>query len=462
MDMFVVRGGRPLRGTVAMSGSKNASLPIMAAVLAVEGPVTLRNVPHLADVSTLASLLTRLGVDIRRTENDELRLEVVDASACVAPYDLVRRMRASICVLGPLLGRRRRACVSLPGGCNIGHRPIDLHLRGLAALGAEISVERGYVLAKADRLRGAVVDLSGPTGSTVTGTCNVLTAACFAEGRSVLTGAACEPEVVDLGEFLIAAGAAINGLGTSTIEVDGGPTLHGTRHAVIPDRIEAATFLIAAAITRGDLRIDNVRADHLSAVIETLRQIGVRIEREGLGLRVSMGDALRPAEVCALPYPGFPTDVQAQLSALLSLAPGTSVVTDHVFPDRFLHLPELCRLGADIRREGASGIIHGVPQFSGASVMASDLRASAALLLAALAAPGDSVIRRIYHLDRGYERLEDKLRPLGADICRVTDAAENVPLTLVPPLEPCDTAGPPPPKFLQPRSITAELPDHPI
>ncbi len=462
MDMFVVRGGHPLQGAVAISGSKNASLPIMAAVLAVEGPVTLRKVPRLADVDTLALLLSRLGVRIDRTGNDDLQLEVVDTSACVAPYDLVRRMRAGICVLGPLLGRRRRACVSLPGGCNIGHRPIDLHLRGLAALGAEISIDRGYVLAKADRLRGAVIDLSGPSGSTVTGTCNVLTAACFATGRTILTGAACEPEVVDLGEFLIAAGAEISGLGTSTLEILGGRPLQGTTHTVIPDRIEAATLMIAAAMTRGELRIDNVRADHLSAVIATLRGIGVSLEPEGPALHVAVRESLRPAAVTALPYPGFPTDVQAQLSALLSLTPGTSVVTDQVFPDRFLHLPELCRLGAEIRREGASGIIQGVAQFSGASVMASDLRASAALLLAALAARGDTVIRRIYHLDRGYERLEEKLRPLGADIRRVSDTAENIPPTLVPPLDAGDVLGPPPPKFLQPRPVTADLPDHPV
>lgn len=452
--MFVVRGGQPLRGTVAVSGAKNAALPIMAAALALDGPTTLRNVPELADVATLAQVLQSLGVQCERHPGGVLTLAVDDDQPCLADYELVRRMRASVCVLGPLLGRRKRACVSLPGGCNIGQRPIDLHLKGLRALGAEITVERGYVFAKADRLMGTEIYLGGSFGSTVTGTCNVMTAACFAEGTTTIAAAACEPEVVDLGHFLNRAGAKISGLGTPVLHIKGVERLHGVEHAVIPDRIEAATLMIAGAITGGELRITNVCRPHLAAVTDTLRSIGVSIEGTGTTMRVAGSQRLRPCDITALPYPGIPTDVQAQLMALLTQADGISVVNDKVFPDRFLHIPELCRLGANVRREGASGIIAGGKPLSGACVMASDLRASAALLLAALAADGDSVIRRIYHLDRGYERLERKLNVLGADIRRVTDAPENMPPSLRLSADelgelPVDAAdSPPPPKFL--------------
>lgn len=452
--MFVVRGGQPLRGTVAVSGAKNAALPIMAAALALDGPTTLRNVPELADVTTLGQVLQSLGVQCERLSGGVLTLAVDDDQPCLADYELVRRMRASVCVLGPLLGRRKRACVSLPGGCNIGHRPIDLHLKGLRALGAEITVERGYVFAKADRLIGTEIYLGGSFGSTVTGTCNVMTAACFAEGTTTIAAAACEPEVVDLGHFLNRAGAKISGLGTPVLHIKGVERLHGVEHTVIPDRIEAATLMVASAITGGELRITNVCRPHLAAVTDTLRSIGVSIEGSGTTLRVAGHQPLRPCDITALPYPGIPTDVQAQLMALLTQADGISVVNDKVFPDRFLHIPELCRLGANVRREGASGIIAGGRPLSGACVMASDLRASAALLLAALAADGDSVIRRIYHLDRGYERLERKLNVLGADIHRVTDTPENMPQSLLlsadEEYEPTvdSTDSPPPPKFL--------------
>ena len=476
MDMLVIRGGHPLRGSVAVSGAKNAALPIMAAALAVDGPSVLHGVPDLADVATLTQVLGSLGVSIERRGDAALKLEVVDDQPCLADYELVRRMRASVCVLGPLLGRRKRACVSLPGGCNIGHRPIDLHLKGLRALGADIRIERGYVFARADRLRGADIYLGGPFGSTVTGTCNVMTAACFAEGVTTISAAACEPEVVDLGSFLNAAGAKITGLGTPFLRIEGVSRLHGVKHAIIPDRIEAATLMIAGAITGGELRIANVCLPHLAAVTDALRAIGVEVDVGSPGIaipgsltrrrdpgmaipglqstvRVAAPKRLRPVDITALPYPGIPSDVQAQLSALLSIASGISVVTDKVFPDRFLHIPELCRMGAVIRREGASGIISGVPNLSGACVMASDLRASAALLLASLAAEGDSVIRRIYHLDRGYERLERKLNVLGAEIRRVTDSAETMPgslqLTREEQREPAvDSADVPPPKFL--------------
>lgn len=431
MDMFVVRGGRPLRGRVRISGAKNAALPIMAAALAADGPTTLKDVPHLVDVQTLRAVLQSLGVESSHADDGTLRLEVTDSTPCTADYELVRRMRASVCVLGPLLGRRGRACVSLPGGCNIGHRPVDLHLKGLRALGADLKIERGYVIAEAQQLRGARVFLGGPFGSTVTGTCNILSAAVFAEGTTTIEAAACEPEVVDLGNFLIAMGARIRGLGTPFIEVDGVEQLTGAEWTIIPDRVEAATFMIAAAMTSGDITLENVRADHLTAVLEVLKEIGVDIvPRGGNRLEIRRTGPLRATDITALPYPGVPTDVQAQLTALLCLARGTSVVNDKVFPDRFMHVSELLRMAASIRRENASAIIAGVERFSGASVMASDLRASAALVLAGLAAEGESVVKRIYHLDRGYEQLEVKLNRLGADVRRVIDSPENVPASL--------------------------------
>jgi len=478
MDMFVVRGGLPLNGRVAVGGAKNAALPIMAAAILADGPTLLHGVPALVDVATMAALLRSLGVDVCRPDGSppsSLRLLVRDQSPAVAHYDLVRRMRAGVCVLGPLLARRGRAVVSLPGGCNIGDRPIDLHLKGLRAMGADVRIERGYVVAKAKRLRGAHIDLGGPFGSTVTGTCNVMSAATLAEGATVIESAACEPEVVDLGGYLNRMGARITGLGTPRIEIEGVDRLQGTEHTVIPDRIEAATLMIAAAITGGMVTIENARADHLAAVIEKLREAGVGIQRSDVGdrrseigdrrsgnvanrsdlrppssdfraptsdvrlstlLTVTAPSRLRAVDAVARPYPGIPTDVQAQLMALLCVAEGTSVVTDRVFPDRFMHAAELGRMGAVIRRDGPTAIVSGVPRLSGASVMASDLRASAALVLAALGAEGTTVIKRIYHLDRGYERLEDKLTALGADVRRVKDAPENVPLPPVPPVAP--------------------------
>ncbi len=437
MDMFVVRGGTPLQGRIRVSGAKNAALPIMAASIMADDAVTLRDVPDLVDVRTLASLLGTLGLLVEWQDDQSLRLEVIDNSATVADYELVRRMRASICVLGPLLARRGRACVSLPGGCNIGDRPIDLHLKGLKALGADIRIERGYVIAKADRLRGARVFLGGSFGSTVTGTCNVMAAAALADGVTTIESAACEPEVADYGDLLNAMGAKIEGLGTPFLRIEGVQSLSGAEHHVIPDRIEAATLLIAAAITRGEVVVENVRTAHLSAVLDKLNDVGVRVgisddasEADRSTLHVFPSNQLTPTECSALPYPGLPTDVQAQFMALLSRADGISVVTDKVFPDRFMHVAELVRLGARIHREGQSAIISGTNRLHGACVMASDLRASAALVLAAMAADGESVIRRIYHLDRGYEQLEKRLNSLGADIRRVEDCAENVPASL--------------------------------
>jgi UDP-N-acetylglucosamine 1-carboxyvinyltransferase len=455
MDMLVVRGGNPLRGKVTVGGAKNAALPIMAAALVAEGTTVLHGVPDLVDVTTLSHVLRSLGAEVERRPDGALAITVVDHQPCLADYELVRRMRASVCVLGPLLGRRGRACVSLPGGCNIGHRPIDLHLKGLRALGAEISIERGYVFARADRLRGADIYLGGPFGSTVTGTCNVLSAAVLADGVTTISAAACEPEVVDLGNMLNAMGARIEGLGTPLLRIEGVRDLDAVQHTIIPDRIEAATFIVAAAMTRGELTIENICQAHLAAVTDVVRATGATVEYSGSSAQVRSSHAPRPVDVTALPYPGVPTDVQAQLTALLAMADGISIVTDKVFPDRFMHIPELMRLGASIRREGASAIINGTARLSGTCVMASDLRASAALLLAALAADGESVIRRVYHLDRGYERLERKLNLAGANIRRVVDAPENMPASLLlsvddqpaPTIDSSDT--PPPPKFLR-------------
>jgi UDP-N-acetylglucosamine 1-carboxyvinyltransferase len=430
MDMFVIRGGVPLAGTVAVSGAKNSALPLMAAALAAEGKTVLRGVPRLVDVETLSLLLQTLGVQVRRDDQDALTLEVIDEQPHVADYELVRRMRAGFCVLGPLLARRGRACVSLPGGCNIGDRPIELHLKGLRALGAEIAIERGYVVARARRLRGAHVDLRGPFGSTVTGTCNVMVAAALADGASTIESAACEPEVVDLGNLLKAMGARITGLGTPVIHIEGVRRLAACEHTVIPDRIEAATLMIAAAITHGRITVTGVCPDQMTTVLEKLRQIGVSITLGQDTVEIRGDLPFRPVDCVALPYPGLPTDLQAQLTALLATVPGVSVVTDKIFPDRFMHAPELVRMGARIRREGNSAVIDGVERLSGACVMACDLRASAALVLAGLAASGTTVVRRIYHLDRGYERLESKLSRLGARILRTADEQANVPESL--------------------------------
>ncbi len=436
MDMFVVQGGRRLGGRVTVSGAKNSALPMLAAALAADGTTVLHGVPDLVDVRTMASLVSQLGCAVEIRPDHAISVTPVNESCCVADYELVRRMRASVCVLGPLLAKRGKACVSLPGGCNIGDRPIDLHIKGLRALGAEIRIERGYVIAEADQLRGARIYLGGPFGSTATGTCNVMVAAALAKGESLIEAAACEPEVVDFGNLLIRMGARISGLGTPFIRIEGVPRLQAAEHRIIPDRIEAATLMIAAAITAGNVELVNTRPDHLTAVIEKLREIGVTVEQGedaafGLAsLRVERSGPIRSTDCIALPYPAIPTDVQAQLMALLAQADGISIVTDKVFPDRFMHAAELVRMGSRIRREMSSAIISGVPHLSGACVMASDLRASAALVLAALAAEGETVIRRIYHLDRGYDRFDLKLNRLGAQIMRLEDRADNIPTSL--------------------------------
>jgi len=422
--MLIVEGGQPLRGRVTVDGSKNAALPIMAASLAVDGPVVLDNVPELVDVRTMCQLLVSLGAEVTAS-GGRVRINSGAAAGVVAEYDLVRRMRAGVCVLGPLLARFGTASVSLPGGCNIGHRPIDLHLRGLAALGADVRINGGYVVAQAGRLRGADIPLGGAHGSSVTATCNVMTAATLAEGHSVIRCAAQEPEVVRLGRFLNRLGAQIQGLGTSIIEVSGVERLAGGDHmihTIMADRIEAATLAIAAAITRGRVELENAPVDQLTAVLSKLADTGVTVENSNGRLTVAAESELRSIDLVALPYPGVPTDTQAQFMALLATVPGTSVITDRVFPDRFMHASELARMGARVQRAGNSTIVRGVTSLSAAPLMASDLRASAALLLAAIAADGESHIRRVYHLDRGYVGLEQKLNQLGARIRRCDES----------------------------------------
>lgn len=424
MQRFTIQGGQPLSGRTRVSGSKNAALPIMAACLALRGQSRLTNIPRLVDVRTLSRLLQTLGADLTESPG-ALTIETRDDTPHLAEYELVRQMRAGICVLGPLLARRGRGVVSLPGGCNIGHRPVDLHLRGLSALGAQIDVRQGYIHATAKKLRGAHIHLGGPLGSTVTGTCNVLTAAALASGRTIIEAAACEPEVTALADFLNAAGARITGQGTSVLEIHGVDELQAVDFEIPPDRIEAATLLLAAVITRGTLILEHAPIEHLGAVLSTLHELGATT-REIVGpvpaLAISAAGPLRPIHASALPYPGLPTDVQAQLMACLCTIPGASSIRDNVFPERFMHVSELCRMGANISLQGNTALVRGTDRLSGAQVMASDLRASAALVLAGLAAEGETRIKRIYHLDRGYEQLEVKLRSLGAQVVREQDA----------------------------------------
>lgn len=417
MDCLVINGGHRLRGSLRVSGAKNAALPIMAAALLADGPSTIEDVPDLQDIHSQIELLKLLGADVVRSDST-IRIEVKDTRNSHAPYDVVRKMRASICVLGPLLARRGMARVSMPGGCAIGDRPVDLHLRGLEALGASIDLENGDIVAKAKRLKGGSIFLGGNFGSTVLGTANVMSAACLAEGITVIESAACEPEIVDLAEFLRKMGAKISGDGTPRITIEGVASLHGATHRIIPDRIEAGTFMIAAAITNGELQIDNVRTDHLMAFIDRLRAIGVITEASGQGVLVSSQRNLRAAGLTTQPYPGFPTDLQAQFMALLTTADGNSIITEKIFPDRFMHVAELARLGARIHREGPTVIVEGPRQLIGAPVMASDLRASAALVLAGLAARDTTTVNRVYHIDRGYEKIEMRLKAVGADIVR--------------------------------------------
>lgn len=437
MDAFVIHGGKRLRGRLRVHGSKNASLPLMAAALLTDDPVELLDVPALLDVRNMCKLLGELGcpVDVAETEQQgKLTIRTEDPSACLAHYDTVRTMRASICVLGPMLAKRGKARVSMPGGCNIGDRPVDLHLRGLAALGAAIHLDEGYIVAEtpADgRLQGAHVFMGGPFGSTVLGTANVMCAAALARGVTVIESAACEPEVVDLADMLNSMGAQVSGAGSPRVTIEGVDELHGTTHTVIPDRIEAGTYVIAAAITNGDVVLENFPTDALWAALDRLRAVGVEIEAADADdngamrrtVRVASVRRLRPTQITTQPHPGFPTDLQAQMMALLTLADGNSIITEKIFPDRFLHVAELLRMGATLVRNGPSVMVGGIRELIGAPVMASDLRASAGLVLAGLAARGTTTVNRVYHLDRGYERMETNLARLGADIERVSGPA---------------------------------------
>ncbi len=421
MDYFEITGGNRLRGTLTVNGSKNAALPIMAASILTDGETVLKGVPRLEDVKHLSGLLEKLGVNVWRGENGDLHLKVEDEMNCHAEYELVRKMRASVCVMGPLLAKRKRAQVSLPGGCNIGDRPIDLHVSGMQQLGAESELLSGDVHLKAKKLKGNVVFLGGPFGSTVLGTANVMMAAVLAEGTTVIECAACEPEVTDLANYLNACGAHISGQGTPRITIEGVRELHGCEYTVVPDRIEAGTFMIAAAITNGDVKIANCRLDHLLALVDRLKAVGVIVERSGDYVQVSSSRRLEPISVTTQPYPGFPTDLQAQIMTLLCLADGNSIITEKIFPDRFVHVAELNRMGARLRKEGPTVIVEGVKNLVGAPVMASDLRASAALVLAGLVAKGKTKLSRVYHIDRGYEKIEERLNAVGADIKRLPE-----------------------------------------
>ena len=419
MESFLIKGGVPLHGEVNISGSKNAALPIMAATLLTDEPCVVRGVPNLSDTRFMAQILKSLGA-AATFDNGVLSVRAKKIQG-YADYNLVRKMRGSICVAGPLLARLRKARISLPGGCIIGARPINLHLKGFESLGAKIKIEGGYVDASAKKLTGATTFLGGRAGSTVLGTANMMMAATLAEGVTVIESAACEPEVVDLANFLIAMGAKISGAGSPTITITGVERLHGARHEIIPDRIETATFAIAAAATDGEITIKNSRPEHLRAVLDKLHEAGVSVQQRGANLIVRRGKKLGTADVTTLPYSGFPTDAQAQMMALLVMAPGISIITERIFESRFMHVSELARLGAEIEIEGPSAIVKGGRPLSGAPVMASDLRASAALVIAGLAAKGQTQVNRIYHLDRGYERMDLKLRKLGARIQRVQE-----------------------------------------
>ncbi len=420
MDSLLIKGGVPLQGEVQISGAKNAVLPIMAATLLTDSPCIIHRVPSLSDVRFMAQILMWLGAEVKLT-GDTLRVQARKIRGA-GEYDLIRKMRGSICIMGPLLGRLKKATVSLPGGCVIGARPINLHLKGFEALGARVQIEGGYVHASAKRLIGSSVFLGGRAGSTVLGTANVLMAAATAEGVTVIESAACEPEVVDLAEFLKRMGAKISGAGSPTITVTGVKELHGAEHEVIPDRIEAATYAIAAAATSGDVVLRGARAEHMGAVLDKLQEAGAKVERNGSGLQVRRAGKLKPVDITTLPYSGFPTDVQAQMMALMALTPGISIITERIFESRFMHVSELARLGADIEIEGPSAIVKGGKPLSGAPVMASDLRASAALVVAGLASRGTTQVNRVYHIDRGYENLDGKLRQLGARIERIEES----------------------------------------
>jgi UDP-N-acetylglucosamine 1-carboxyvinyltransferase len=419
MDVFRIEGPVRLSGTVTVNGSKNASLPIMAAAVLAPGKSVLKAVPNLSDISVCAQLLKRLGCKLNKGQNGDLSIDSTTIDNPVGEYDIVRRMRAGICILGPLLARCRRAKVSMPGGCAIGYRPVDIHLRGLRELGAKVNLKNGYIVAEATHgLKGKEVFLGGPFGSTVLGTANVLMAATLAKGKTVIESAACEPEISDLANCLNKMGAKVTGIGSPRLTIEGVKQLQPFEHSVIPDRIEAGTFMAAAAITKGRLQINNCQLTDMMAVVDKLRGIGVTVESADAGCVVARTGPLKTAQITTQPFPGFPTDLQAQFMALLALAHGNSVIVEKIFPDRFMHVAELSRMAANLRKEGSTVIIAGVKKLIAAPVMASDLRASAALVVAALAAEGTTTVNRVYHIDRGYEKIEQRLNPVGAKITR--------------------------------------------
>ena len=417
MDKLQVAGGPPLEGEVRVSGAKNAALPILAATLLASEPVAIGNVPHLQDVTTMIELLGQMGVTVTVDERMNVEVDANTLRQPIAPYDLVKTMRASILVLGPLLARFGQADVSLPGGCAIGARPVNIHVAGLQAMGAEISIENGYIRARASRLRGARLVLDTVT---VTGTENLMMAATLADGQTVIENAAREPEVIDLADCLNALGAKVRGAGTDTIVIDGVERLHGGSHRVLPDRIEAGTYLVAGAITSGRVHLKQVAPEHLDAVLVKLREAGATVTSGADWIELDMrGRRPRAIDLRTAPYPAFPTDMQAQFAALDTVADGVGTIIETIFENRFMHMLEMRRLGAEIRLEGSTAIIKGVPKLQAAPVMATDLRASASLVLAGLVAEGRTVIDRIYHIDRGYEAIEEKLSALGADIRRI-------------------------------------------
>jgi len=417
MDKIIIRGGERLIGDVEVSGSKNSTLPIFVSCLLNEGENVFSNVPDLKDVQTIIKVLRNLGVKVSQ-ENEFYRINATEVSSDEAPYDLVKTMRASILVLGPLVARRKKATVSLPGGCAIGARPINLHLMGLEAMGAKIDLRHGYIEARADGLKGATISFDMVT---VTGTENLMMAAVLAKGKTVLQNAAMEPEVVDLANVLNKMGAKVTGAGTNVIEIEGVKALHAVEHRIIPDRIEAGTLMVAAGLTRGNIKILQCPFSEMEMVVHKLRESGMEIESEGDGIRTVGTKRIRSVDIKTQPYPGFPTDMQAQFMVLMSLARGLSVISETIFENRFIHVSELRRMGADIRIQGDSAIIQGVESLGGAPVMATDLRASASLVLAGLAADGVTEVSRVYHLDRGYEGLDKKLAKLGATIERVKE-----------------------------------------
>ena len=421
MDVFRVIGNGPLNGEIAVGGAKNAALPILAATLLTDETVVLKNVPDLSDMRFMVEILRHIGAEAVQPEPGTWEITAHKLTH-IAPYDLVRKMRASVCLLGPLVARLRKAEVSIPGGCVIGPRPIDLHIKGLKKLNCEVEISNGYIHVDASRIQGGPVFLGGRSGSTVTGTANIVMAAVLAPGITRLECAACEPEVVDLCNLLVKMGARIEGIGSPELTITGVEKLHGCEHSVIPDRIEAGTFVIAGAITRGDVTVKGIPPKLLGAFLDKLEEAGLPMQLGEDFIRVLPYEgSLKPVDVITLPHPGYPTDLQAQLCALMTQTEGISIITERIYPNRFMHVPELQRMGADISIEGPSAIIKGASQLSGAPVMASDLRASAALILAAFAAEGVTWVQRIYHLDRGYERFEQKLSAIGAQIERLSD-----------------------------------------